>query len=189
MVYLLDSNQTSWNYMSTIGLQRTPNVNGASTEADNVTTNNSMPLTAYKNTSAVIWFSFPVKLIKWIFFFFVYLKGFIIENWARQIAGNWHWLGAERAWHGRCPPPGQPPHPWPILMPTVNTQKDFSKDAATLIALGSLPGRSHCSDTDSKVTVSGGSEDRLSCPRQSLLGCRIPEGLHCHQQSFSSVYP
>lgn len=74
-------------------------------------------------------------------------------------------------------------------MPTVNTQKDFSKDVATLIALGSLPGRSHCSDTDSKVTVSGGSENRLSCPRQSLPGYRIPEGLHCHQQSFSYVHP
>lgn len=74
-------------------------------------------------------------------------------------------------------------------MPTVNIQKDFSKDTATLIALGSLPGRSHCSDTDSKVTVSGGSEDRHSCPRQSLPGYRIPEGLHCHQQSFSSVHP
>lgn len=28
---------------------------------------------------------------------------------------------------------------------------------------------------------------RLSCPRQSLPGSRIPEGLHCHQQSFSSM--
>lgn len=76
--------------------------------------------------------------------------------------------------------------PDPVLMPTVNTQKDFSKDAATLIALGSLLGRSHCSDIDSKATVSGGSEDQLSCQWQSLPGYSIPERLHCHQQSFSS---
>lgn len=127
----------------------------------------------------------PVKLLNWTFSSF---RFFTIEDGACQFAGNWHRLGAERARHPRRPLPGQPPHPWPVLMPTVNTQKDFSKDAATLIAPGSLPGRSHCSDTDSKVTVSEGSEDRLSCLRQSLPGYRILEGLHCHQQSFSSVH-
>lgn len=129
--------------------------------------------------------AFPVKLLNWDFFL---VSRFTIEDGACQFAGNWHRLGAKRARHPRRPLPGQPPHPWPVLMPTVNTQKDFSKDAATLIAPGSLPGRSHCSDTDSKVTVSEGSEDRLSCPRQSLPGYRILEGLHCHQQSFSSVH-
>lgn len=100
------------------------NVNRVANEAENVKVNESMPLTAYNNTCLpLLWcFSsfFKIGL-------FLEVKGLTIEDGVCQFAGNWHRLVAERARHPRCPLPGQPPHPWPLLMPTVNAEKDFSK--------------------------------------------------------------
>lgn len=68
-------------------------------------------------------------------------------------------MGVERQQHLRCPLPGQPPSPLtPANAHCRHSREDVSKDATTLFALGSLPARSHCSDTDSKVTVGGSSE-------------------------------
>lgn len=71
-------------------------------------------------------------------------------------------LGVERQRHFL------PPSSWPAPSPLTpanahcrHSQEDVSKDATTLLALGSLPGSSHCNDTDSKVIVGGSSEARM----------------------------
>lgn len=83
-------------------------------------------------------------------------------------------------------------HPWPLAnAPCRHTHRGTSyRGGTTLIALGSSPGKVTLqSDADSKVSVNGS----FSCitshgPRQTLPGYCIPEGLHCHQQSFSSTH-
>lgn len=90
--------------------------------------------------------------------------------------------------HHPCRPlPGQPPHLWPLLIPTVDThRKTFLRTLQHSLSPAA------CQEGHTVVTQTARSLPvealKLSCPRQSLPGSRIPEGLHCHQQSFSSMH-
>lgn len=78
-------------------------------------------------------------------------------------------LGVERQRHVCRPLPGQPPHPWPLLMPTVDThRKTFLR-----MLRHSLPSAA-CQEVHNVMTQTARSLSvealRLSCPRQSLPG-------------------
>lgn len=72
-------------------------------------------------------------------------------------------------------------------MPTVDTHKKMFLRTLrhSLAPAACLEGHTVVTQTARSLLVEA---LRLSCPRQSLPGFRIPEGLHCHQQSFSSMH-